>query len=75
MNTETLRKSPNATLDETARFLGVSKRSVQNYQDCGLLQTVYFGRRRLFRWAEVERLARTGVPRRNRKAQPEEVAQ
>ena len=59
MNTETLRKSPNATLDEAARFLGIS----QNYQDRGLLQTVYFGRRRLFRWAELEKLAKTGVPR------------
>ncbi len=61
METPEKRKSPNATLEEAADFLGVSKRSVQNYQDRGLLKTIHFGRRRLFRWVELEKLAKTGV--------------
>jgi helix-turn-helix protein len=60
MESEVLRKSPNATLEEAARFLKVSERSVQNYQDRGLLKTVYLGRRRFFRWVELERLANNG---------------
>jgi hypothetical protein len=56
-----IRKSPNATLQQAADFLKVSQRSVQNYQDRGLLKTVYFGRRRFFRWSDLERLAKTGV--------------
>jgi hypothetical protein len=51
----------------------VSERSVLNYQDQGLLTPVYFGKKRMFRWSEVEKLARTGVPRKNRKEEPEEV--
>lgn len=60
MEAET-RKSPNATLEQAARFLQVSARTVQNYQDRGLLPTVYFGRRRFFRWNDLERLAKSGV--------------
>ncbi len=58
-----LRNSPNATLEQAAAFLHVSPRSVQNYQDQGLLKVVRFGRRRFFRWAELEKLAKTGVAR------------
>jgi hypothetical protein len=68
-----MRKRPNGLLDEVADFLHVSERSVLNYQRQGLLTPVYFGKKRMFRWSEVEKLARTGVPRRNRKEQPEEV--
>lgn len=62
------RKRPNGLLDEVADFLCVSERSVLNYQQEGLLTPVYFGKKRMFRWSEVEKLARTGVPRRNREA-------
>ena len=65
MESETLRKSPNATLEQAAEFLQVSSRTVQNWQDRGLLNTVYFGRRRFFRWSELEKLAKTGVPNSN----------
>jgi Helix-turn-helix domain len=60
MESET-RNSPNATLQQAAAFLQVSERSVQNYQDRGLLSTVRFGRRRFFRWSELEKLAKKGV--------------
>lgn len=56
------RKSPNATLEESARFLKVSPRSVLNYVDRELITPVYMGKRRLFRWADLEKLARRGVP-------------
>jgi hypothetical protein len=56
-----IKKSPNATLRQAAEFLQVSERSVQNYQTRGLLNTVYFGKKRFFKWAELERLARRGV--------------
>jgi DNA-binding transcriptional MerR regulator len=55
------RNSPNATLEQAAAFLHVSPRSVQNYQDRGLLKVVRFGRRRFFRWSDLEKLAKTGV--------------
>ena len=55
------RQSPNATLEQAARFLQVSPRSVQNYQDRGLLKPVRLGRGRFFRWVELERLAKTGI--------------
>ena len=55
------RKSPNATLEQAAAFLQVSPRSVQNYQDQGLLTAIRFGRRRFFRWSDLEKLAKTGV--------------
>jgi len=61
MEGEGTRKSPNATLEQTAKFLQLSTRSVQNYQDRGLLKPIYFGRRRFFRCAEVEKLARHGA--------------
>ena len=63
------RKSPNATLEQAARFLQVSLRSVQNYQDRGLLRTVYLGKRRFFRWSDLERLAKQGVPLPSKEAQ------
>jgi hypothetical protein len=55
------KNSPNATLQQAAAFLQVSERSVQNYQDRGLLNAVRFGRRRFFRWSELEKLAKRGV--------------
>ena len=61
MESEDIRQSPNATLEQAAKFLQLSTRSVQNYQDKGLLKPIYFGRRRFFRWAEVEKLARQGA--------------
>ena len=56
------RKSPNATLEQAAQFLQVSLRTVQNYQNRGLLKTIYLGRRRFFRWADIEKLAKRGAP-------------
>jgi predicted site-specific integrase-resolvase len=63
------KKSPNATLEQAANFLQVSLRTVQNYQDRGLLKTVYLGRRRFFKWSELEKLAKHGVPRQEQPAQ------
>jgi len=60
MENET-RHSPNATLEQVAAYLQVSERSVQNYMVRGLLRPVYLGRRRFFRWAEIEKLAKNGV--------------
>lgn len=57
-----IRKSPNATLQQAAEYLQVSLRTVQNYQRRGVLRTVYLGGRRFFRWNELQRLARNGVP-------------
>jgi len=56
------RQSPNATLQQAAAYLRVSERSVQNYQDRGLLKPVRFGKRRFFRWSELQKLAKNGVP-------------
>lgn len=61
MESEDVRPSPNATLEQAATYLKICKRSVQNYQDRGLLKPIYFGRRRFFRWVELERLASKGV--------------
>ena len=61
MKGEDTRKPLNATLEEAADFLRQSERQVQNYQNRGLLKPVYFGRRRFFRWSELERLAKTGA--------------
>lgn len=59
-----MRKRPNGLLREVADHLGVSERSVLNYQEWGLLKPIYFGKKRMYRWSDVERLARTGVSRR-----------
>jgi len=56
-----LRKSPNASLEQAAQYLQVSPRTVQNFQIRGLLRTVYLGKRRFFRWSDLERLAKTGA--------------
>jgi excisionase family DNA binding protein len=61
MESANLPRPINATLDEAARYLKVSRRCVQNWQDRGLLKPIYFGRRRLFPWVELEKLARKGV--------------
>ena len=62
MESEVVRKPKNCTLDEAAEFLNVSRRTIQNYQDRGLLSPVYFGKLRRFRWSEILRLEKTGVP-------------
>jgi predicted site-specific integrase-resolvase len=61
MDNDAIRQSPNATLKESAQFLKISPRTVQNYQARGLLKVVYLGKRRFFRWTELEKLARLGT--------------
>jgi hypothetical protein len=51
----------NATLDEAAEFLKVSRRQVQVFQERGLLKPVYFGKLRRFRWKEIKKLEKNGV--------------
>ncbi len=51
----------NATLDEAAEYLNVSRRTVQMYQERGLLKPVRFGKLRRFRWKEIKQLEKTGV--------------
>jgi len=51
----------NATLDEAAEYLKVSRRTVQMYQERGLLKPVRFGKLRRFRWKEIRDLERKGV--------------
>lgn len=60
MEPETAKQPLNATLEQAAKFLQLSLRSVQNYQNRGLLKPIYFGRRRFFRWSDLERLAKRG---------------
>jgi excisionase family DNA binding protein len=62
MENEAVYTRKNCTLEEAAAFLKVSRRTIQNYQDRGLLTPVYFGKLRRFRWAEVLKLEKTGVP-------------
>jgi len=62
MDSESVYTPKNCTLEEAALFLKVSRRTIQNYQDRGLLTPVYFGKLRRFRWAEVLKLEKTGVP-------------
>jgi len=54
-------KLPNFTLDQAAAHLQLSRRTIQNLQNRGLLRPIRFGKRRFFRRADVEKLARTGV--------------
>jgi excisionase family DNA binding protein len=51
----------NATLDETAAHFKVSRRTIQMWQERGLLKAVKFGRLRRFRWAEIKKLEKTGI--------------
>lgn len=62
MENEAIRDRQIGTLDEVAAYLRVSRRTVLNYVGRGLLNPVYFGRLRRFRWSEVLKLERTGVP-------------
>jgi hypothetical protein len=55
------RRPANATLDQAAQFMQLSRRTIQLLQKRGLLHAVYLGRRRFFRWSELEHLARKGV--------------
>jgi hypothetical protein len=48
----------NATSEQAVDFLQLCRRSVMDYQKAGLLKPVYFGRRRFFRWSDLERLAK-----------------
>jgi hypothetical protein len=61
MQSESIYAPKNCTLEEASAFLKVSKRTIQNSQDRGLLTPVYFGKLRRFRWAEVLKLEKTGV--------------
>jgi hypothetical protein len=70
MKSESARTPKNCTLDEGADYLKVSRRTMQNYQVRGLLKPVYFGKLRLFRWAEVLKLEKTGVPSRSESTAP-----
>jgi excisionase family DNA binding protein len=54
-------KRLNATIDEVADHLRLSRRMVQVLQERGLLRPVYFGKLRRFRWKEVLQLERSGV--------------
>jgi len=51
----------NATIDEVAAHLKISTRTVQLYQERGLLRPVYFGKLRRFRWKDLRQLEKTGV--------------
>lgn len=61
MKNESIPAPMNATLEEAAAYLKVAKRTVQGYQERGLLKPVYFGKLRRFRWEEIRRLEKTGV--------------
>lgn len=54
-------KLPNFTLDQAAAHLQLSRRTIQNLQNRGVLKPVRFGKRRFFRRADIERLARSGT--------------
>jgi excisionase family DNA binding protein len=51
----------NATIKQAAAYLQVSDRTIQNFEYRGLLKAVRLGRRRFYRWSELERLARHGT--------------
>ena len=53
---------PNATLREAAQFLMVCEKTVLNFADRKVLTPVRLGRRRFFKWSELERLAKRGAP-------------
>ena len=55
------RERLNATLEETAEYLKLSRRTVQLYQERGLLKPIRFGKLRRFRWKEIKELEKNGV--------------
>jgi excisionase family DNA binding protein len=61
MENRTIPTPVNATLEEAAAYLKVAKRTIQGYQERGLLKPVYFGKLRRFRWEEIRRLEKTGI--------------
>ena len=63
-------KTPNLTQGQTAGFLQLSRRTIQNLQRRGVLKPVRFGKRVFFRRADVEKLARNGVRTETRKVRP-----
>jgi len=59
---ETASRPPaNATLKQAAAYLQVSCKTVLNLADRKVLKRVPIGRRRFFRWSELERLAKHGT--------------
>jgi len=58
--TSTLRPAANATLKQAAAFLQVSDKTILNLADRKALKPVRIGRRRFFKWSELERLAKHG---------------
>jgi hypothetical protein len=56
------RKSPNATLEQAAEFLQISCKGVRNLQDRGVINPLYIGGRRFYRWSDLEKLAKRGAP-------------
>ena len=59
-NMDQVEKLPNWTLDQAGAHLQLSRRTIQTLQNRGMLKPIYFGKRRFFRRADVEKLARTG---------------
>ncbi len=59
--TSTVPQPKNATVDEAADYLKVSRRTIQTYQERGLLKPIYFGKLRRYRWQEIQQLEKSGV--------------
>jgi excisionase family DNA binding protein len=60
VETRTMRTA-NATLKQAAAFLQVCDKTVLNLADRKVLKPVRIGRRRFFRWSELEQLAKHGT--------------
>ena len=54
-------RSPHASLRQAAAYLQVCEKTVLNFAGRGQLKPVRLGRRRFFRWSELERLAKHGA--------------
>jgi hypothetical protein len=61
MESETINRPANATLEQAAKYLQLSTRTITNFQIRGLLKPLYYGRRRFYRWGDLERLAKNGT--------------
>lgn len=59
----------NATMEEAMAYLQLSQRTLQYYVERGLLKPVRFGKLRRFRWAEIGKIEKNGVPRTTRELQ------
>jgi len=62
MDSQTMARPANATLKQAADYLQVCEKTILNFADRGQLRPVRIGRRRFFRWSELERLAKHGAP-------------